>query len=354
MSKVICDVCGTTYPETASQCPICGCAKPGFANPVSDGGDADGGYTYVKGGRFSKSNVRKRSRAGAAGAATRKAPARREPPRSAKPRPQKLKQEMPAMDREELLDDEPLPFHDEIVKKSGKGNEPSSKVLIVVLILLLIAIVAVIIYIIGMLNDDKTPSNDRPSISQSTPKDTDGDEDDDDQGNDDPQPVPCIGLTVPTKAVELTVEQSAQLDVMALPTDTTDKITYESADTKIATVDAAGKVTAVAAGEVNITVRCGEITKTCKIVCKEKGPEVPANANDWRLNREDFTLEKPGETWKLLRGSTDPSLITFTSDNEKVVTFKDGVVTAVGKGRTKVHASYNGREFSCWVSVESW
>ena len=25
MSKVICDVCGTTYPDTASVCPICGC-----------------------------------------------------------------------------------------------------------------------------------------------------------------------------------------------------------------------------------------------------------------------------------------------------------------------------------------
>ena len=27
MSKIICDICGTTYPETADQCPICGCTK---------------------------------------------------------------------------------------------------------------------------------------------------------------------------------------------------------------------------------------------------------------------------------------------------------------------------------------
>ena len=25
MSKIICDICGTSYPETATQCPICGC-----------------------------------------------------------------------------------------------------------------------------------------------------------------------------------------------------------------------------------------------------------------------------------------------------------------------------------------
>ena len=29
MNKIICDVCGTDYPETAAQCPICGCASAG-------------------------------------------------------------------------------------------------------------------------------------------------------------------------------------------------------------------------------------------------------------------------------------------------------------------------------------
>ena len=24
MSKIVCDICGTTYPETAEECPICG------------------------------------------------------------------------------------------------------------------------------------------------------------------------------------------------------------------------------------------------------------------------------------------------------------------------------------------
>ena len=29
MSKIICDICGTSYPDTADCCPICGCAKDG-------------------------------------------------------------------------------------------------------------------------------------------------------------------------------------------------------------------------------------------------------------------------------------------------------------------------------------
>ena len=27
MSKIICDICGTAYPDTAAECPVCGCAK---------------------------------------------------------------------------------------------------------------------------------------------------------------------------------------------------------------------------------------------------------------------------------------------------------------------------------------
>lgn len=60
MSKIICEVCGTSYADTTMQCPVCGCVGSG----ENQSGD-NGGYTYVKGGRFSKSNVRKRAAAAA-------------------------------------------------------------------------------------------------------------------------------------------------------------------------------------------------------------------------------------------------------------------------------------------------
>ena len=34
MDKVICDICGTSYPATADQCPICGYEKS--ADPIMD------------------------------------------------------------------------------------------------------------------------------------------------------------------------------------------------------------------------------------------------------------------------------------------------------------------------------
>lgn len=69
MSKIICEVCGTSYPSTAAQCPICGCVKaPGKQTvagdtekktPVQNNNKT---RTPVKGGRYSKANVRKRNK----------------------------------------------------------------------------------------------------------------------------------------------------------------------------------------------------------------------------------------------------------------------------------------------------
>ena len=60
MSKIICEICGTSYPETSTQCPICGCVKPMDKSVVIDKEiQAGSTYTYVKGGRFSKRNVKK-------------------------------------------------------------------------------------------------------------------------------------------------------------------------------------------------------------------------------------------------------------------------------------------------------
>ena len=67
MAKIICDVCGTSYSDSAQQCPICGCVSAidnhSIVETHSDADDQrDTAYTYVKGGRFSKSNVKKKNR----------------------------------------------------------------------------------------------------------------------------------------------------------------------------------------------------------------------------------------------------------------------------------------------------
>ena len=51
MSKIICEVCGSSYAETATQCPICGTPKSEAAKPV-----AEATTEPAKGGKFVRSN----------------------------------------------------------------------------------------------------------------------------------------------------------------------------------------------------------------------------------------------------------------------------------------------------------
>lgn len=67
------------------------------------------------------------------------------------------------------------------------------------------------------------------------------------------------------------------------------------------------------------------------------------------LERDELTLVNYGETWTLYSGPISLDQITFRSENTAVATFEKGVVTAVGKGETVVHAEYNGQSVSCNV-----
>lgn len=330
MSKIICDVCGTTYPETASQCPICGYVRPADTKSVaSDAGQTKsksaGTYTYVKGGRFSKTNVRKRNQT--APAYKPSTAQRAEDKRSDK------KQE----------------------KKSDKG-------LVILVILLLLAIIAVTVYIawryflpegIGPLThpDGTTQGTGNSEQTEQTPALT----------------IPCTSLTVTPADYELNaVGEGLLLSVKVEPADTTDAVWFESSDPSVVTVSANGNVVAEGPGEASILVTCGDIVQRCYITCNietEPPTEAPTEPSgeptepttatepveELKLNRSDFTLAFVGDQWNVYSGSIDRSKITWWSDNEAVATIKNGVVVAVNAGTTTVYAEYNGVKVSCIV-----
>ena len=120
MNKVICDVCGTAYPETSNQCPICGCAKVSSQAAPESGAEETTAYSYVKGGRFSKKNVKARNQRGRF----------QDTGRERNPEPEE--------------------------EKTNKG-------LVAVVVLLLVAIVAVVIYIGIQFFDFELPSETPPN-----------------------------------------------------------------------------------------------------------------------------------------------------------------------------------------------
>lgn len=313
MSKVICDVCGTSYPETAAQCPICGCARTDMTGVIM-AEEASGGYTYVKGGRFSKANVKKRNQALQSGG------------------------------------DGDLP-------RQGEKKSSSNKWLIVFAALLIAAIIAVTLFIIlhfaGIGGTKPTePVVTEPSVSVQTEPTT---EPTDVVTEPSLVEIPCTNIELVKAEIALgALGEAYQLEVSVLPADTTDEIIFTSLDTSIATVDESGKVTAVASGETVITVTCGQIFKECSVVCSLE-PDIPVPPSFLlELNRTDFTMSYKGESWDLYDDDDllDSSYITWTSENPAIASVENGVVTATGSGTTKIHAKLEDQEVTCIVRCE--
>lgn len=315
MSKIICDVCGTAYPETTTQCPICGYVRPAESVGSVRASAGDNGsrtYTHVKGGRFSKSNVKKRNRSHQStdNNASVSSAKRRQAPK----------------------------------KKSNAG-------LVVTAIILLLAIVAVVIYLalkfFWPTLPPETPGNDikDPVDVQTEPVDP---------------IIKCESLLLDVDEVRLQqIGAARMIYVTVSPANTTEQVVYVSSDETVVTVTEHGKVVAVGPGEATITITCGDQTIACDIICDIEEPtqdtteepteESTAAVEDFRLNREDITLSFVGEKWKLYSGDLDVGQIAWTSSNESVAKISYGTVEAVGPGTTMVYGEINGVKVGCII-----
>ncbi len=346
MDKIICDLCGTSYPDTASQCPICGTARTDASKQQSADMTADS-YAYVRGGRFSKSNVRKRN----SGQPERRQPGqvRNTQTKPTQPQEHKSRQTQPQEEEE------------------GGSNRG----LIIIVVVLLLAIIGMCAFIAMKFIDlSNAGGHDHSTGTQSTPV---------------ASQVQCTGVQIEPK--ELTFAASNKtilLQPTVTPANTTDPILYQSSDESVVKVDADGLVTPVATGEATILISCGEFSAEVKVACELDDPVPPETEPDatepaptepeptepaptepvvnvtFSLNRVDFTLNGYGNTWNLTydsedaygnnySGPADASEITWTSEDPSVATVENGVVTAVGNGKTYVVAEYNGVTRKCIV-----
>lgn len=370
MSKIICDVCGTVYPDTAAQCPICGCAKLDNAQVVESEGVEEtetnaGGYTYVKGGRFSKANVRKRNKAAAV-------------------QPVVVPKEPDDDDDDEIEEEE-----DEQIAVEEEDKPRSNRGLAITAIVLLLAIIAVVIYIFLRFFAPAgiTPAGGQtasqpaqsvatvPATTETVPPDTS---------------IHCTALILSDQKINFTeVDQHWILDATAEPADTTDKIVFTSSNDAIVTVSQDGRVTAVATGDAIITVSCGDIIAQCDVRCLIVGVN-PPEESQITLPPADEETEPPVETVPeetiddgvpigakmqvLFYGDTrednDVSLstgsvvdvtledydgneaaITWVSDNPGICKVDGSTFKAVSPGYVEVRTTYRGVEYVCIIRV---
>ena len=151
---------------------------------------------------------------------------------------------------------------------------------------------------------------------------------------------PVTGIKVSPDTLTLTKkDETAQLTAEVTPSYADNKrVTWQSSDEKVATVDENGKVTAVGNGTATITATSvsGSYTATVSVTVK-----IPVEIQKLTIEAEKETLTKIGESTelkvKIEPENADLQKLIWKSDNEKVVTTdENGKVTAVGNGTAEI------------------
>lgn len=113
-------------------------------------------------------------------------------------------------------------------------------------------------------------------------------------------------------------------------TNLNDRVTFSSSNTRVATVNSSGRITATGSGNATITVRVGNKSATFTVY---------VNENKYlKVNETDFAMFK-GETYKL-NVNTNCSLVRYSSSNTNVATVNAyGEIVAKGVGTTLIKIS---------------
>lgn len=302
MSKIVCDVCGSSYSESETHCPICGTAKSDAVKPVVE---TTADEQPVKAGKYSKTNTKKP----AAGTSRERSGA------------------------------------------SRKSDTPSSTAMIAIVAVLLLAIVAVVVFIIARAADDPDPKDTVVATTTQEPTTV--------------LEVPCESIALtdaingPITFADLT--KTFQLEVVATPADTTDQITYIAENPNVVYISNDGLVTPVAPGETKITITCGSATPIeLTVVVEEPAPVLELTLSKGEKTDYEFTLnDTNGVTLDIFnyvknKDKFDREKFVLTSEDESIVRTDGTVVTALksnGMKGVKVTVQYGDQSVECLVRV---
>ncbi|MDR2962142.1 MAG: Ig-like domain-containing protein [Bacteroidales bacterium] len=162
--------------------------------------------------------------------------------------------------------------------------------------------------------------------------------------------VPVTDVTLSASTLSLEVGSTSILSAAVVPSNATDKaLTWSSNNTGVATVSSTGKVTAIAAGGATITVKAGNISKTCWVTVSN----IPVS--EVMLSATTHSLEV-GKTATLtaavLPNNATNKTVTWSSSNTKIATVSSsGEVTAIAGGTATITAKAGNKTATCTVSV---
>lgn len=159
--------------------------------------------------------------------------------------------------------------------------------------------------------------------------------------------VEAINITSANNKTEVEVGETLLLTATVTPTQSSQEVNWQSADTSKATVDSNGLVTAIAAGNVTITatsVADEKISATFALVIKDKDSSTDSTtptsvalstANNIIAVNEGGTLQITAT----VSPATASQEVVWTTSDDKIATVTNGLVTGVKEGTVTVTAA---------------
>ena len=161
--------------------------------------------------------------------------------------------------------------------------------------------------------------------------------------------IPCTGISLSQTAISFANRGETQTIIATVtPSDTTDKLTWESSDTNVATV-IDGVVTAGDAGDAVITAKCGNITASCNV--NVSFAEIPCTGILLSENELTFTTYNSHTLVATVTPNNTTDAVEWSSSAPSVVSVENGVVTVKGNGNATVTATCGEYSAECSVSV---
>lgn len=360
MNKIICDICGTTYPSSSECCPICGCSNADAAELLNTDVLNE---TIPEESNVKNVNTKKK---------------------------EIFDFDEVNMEDDDTMEEDTETDYDEEEEEDTTPHNTFVVILLTVLIVVLLGAAAFIYfrYFFPNMREDEpvytTISQQETEIPEQNTEPT----------------VPCLQMGMLNASIaELNAEgQQFLLHIKAFPENTTDTIIYTSADESIATVTVDGKITAVSEGETVVYISCGKVSMDCPVIVKYAEETVPptteavveetmseettavesteeadsdqetqateeateatiasasiANLKDvkLKLKKNDIQLGVYYQFQLELDCDLNADEVTWSSEHPHIATVdENGNVTAVKSGTTSITAKYGDQEVQCMV-----